>query len=76
MADDVAGNETLFAQLLSSQVACQTMQVNTNDAGILRLVTTCQQTRQNACQYVATASGSHSAVALKMICPSGQQMAV
>ena len=62
MTDDVTCYETLFAQFLSSQVACQTMQVNTNDAGILRLVTTCQQTCQYACQDIATTSGSHTGI--------------
>ena len=66
MADDVAGNETLFAQFLSSQVACQTMQVDAYDASILRFVATCQQTCQYACQDVTTTSCSHTGIASRV----------
>ena len=60
--DEITGNDALLAEITGSDVTGQSVKVHADNAGVFPPIAPCQESRDNTCQYITAASGSHSCI--------------
>ena len=66
IVDDVTCCQTFLAESLHGDVASQSVEIHTHDAGIVLVVAPCEKSCDDSCQYVTAAGSSHAAVACRV----------
>ena len=66
IVDDVTCRQTFFAESLYGDVAGQSVEIHTHDAGVVLMVAPCEKSCDDSCQYVTAAGSSHAAVACRV----------